>query len=83
MGHNISAVLMKHRGKVKGEEVIILQMDQQLKTKNISDRDRLNVLMIKINFSLLKILTINSLNVKHQVKSSNQLAFHLSPYTHL
>ena len=35
--HNISAVLMKHRGKVKGEEVIILQMDQQLKTKNISD----------------------------------------------
>ena len=74
---------MKHRGKVKGEEVIILQMDQQLKTKNISDRDRLNVLMIKINFSLLKILTINSLNVKHQVKSSNQLAFHLSPYTHL
>ena len=37
LGHNISAVLMKHRGKVKGEEVIILQMDQQLKTKNISD----------------------------------------------
>ena len=83
LGHNISAVLMKHRGKVKGEEVIILQMDQQLKTKNISDRDRLNVLMIKINFSLLKILTMNSLNVKHQGKSSNQLAFHLSAYTHL
>ena len=31
------AVLMKRRRKVKGEEVIILQMDQQLKTKNISD----------------------------------------------
>ena len=30
------AILMKHRGKVKGE-VIILQMDQQLKTKNIRD----------------------------------------------
>ena len=30
------AVLMKRR-KVKGEQVIILQMDQQLKTKNISD----------------------------------------------
>ena len=30
-------VLMKHRRKVKGEQVIILQMDQQLKTKNISD----------------------------------------------
>ena len=31
------AVLMKHRRKVKDERVIILQMDQQLKTKNISD----------------------------------------------
>ena len=31
------AVLMKHRRKVKGEQVIILQMDQHLKTKNISD----------------------------------------------
>ena len=30
-------VLMKHCRKVKGEQVIILQMDQQLKTKNISD----------------------------------------------
>ena len=29
-------VLMKYRQKVKGEQVIILQMDQQLKTKNIS-----------------------------------------------
>ena len=28
---------MKHRHKGKGEQVIILQMDQQLKTKNISD----------------------------------------------
>ena len=31
------AVLMKHRRKVKDEQVLILQMDQQLKTKNISD----------------------------------------------
>ena len=31
------AVLMKHRLKVKGEQVIILQVDQQLKTENISD----------------------------------------------
>ena len=31
------AVLMKHRRKVKGEQVLILQMDQLLKTKNISD----------------------------------------------
>ena len=33
----LCAVLMKHRQKVKGEQVIILQMDQQLKTKNISN----------------------------------------------
>ena len=31
------AVLMKHHHKVKNEQVIILQLDQQLKTKNISD----------------------------------------------
>ena len=29
-------VLMKHRRKVKGEQVITLQMTQQLKTKNIN-----------------------------------------------
>ena len=29
------AVLMKHRRKVKGEQVIILEMDQQIKTKSI------------------------------------------------
>ena len=33
-------VLMKHRRKVKGEQVIILQMNQHLKTKNISDVSR-------------------------------------------
>ena len=31
------AVLIKHRRKVKGEQVIILEIDQQLKSKNISD----------------------------------------------
>ena len=31
------AVLMKFCRNVKGEQVIILQMDQQLKAKNISD----------------------------------------------
>ena len=30
-------VLKKHRRKVKGEQVIIFQMDQQIKTKNIAD----------------------------------------------
>ena len=39
--------------------------------------------MIKINFNLLQSLTMNSLNVKHQEKSSNQLVFQLSAYTHL
>ena len=31
------ALLMKHRRKVKGDQMIILQVDQQLKAKNISD----------------------------------------------
>ena len=31
------AVLMKHRCKVKGKQVIILEMNQQPKTKNISE----------------------------------------------
>ena len=31
------AALMKHHRKVKGEQVIILQMHQQLKSKNISN----------------------------------------------
>ena len=34
------AVSVKHRRKVKSEQVVILQMDQQLKTKNISDVSR-------------------------------------------
>ena len=34
------AILMKHCRKVKGEQMIILQMVQQLKTKNISDVSR-------------------------------------------
>ena len=42
---------MKHRRKVKGEQVIILQMDQQLKTKNINDyQDNYFVVSVKINF---------------------------------
>ena len=89
---------MKHCCKVKGEQAITLRIAQQLKTKSINVvpgqlfcrqcksnfcRDRLTVLMIKIKFSLLQILTISSLNVKHQGTSSNQLAFHLSAYTDL
>ena len=45
------AVLMKHHRKVKDEQVIILQMDQQLKAKNISDvPDNYFVVSVKINF---------------------------------
>ena len=33
-------LLMKHRRKVKGEQVLIVQMNQQLKTKNISDASK-------------------------------------------
>ena len=90
------AVLMKHRRKVKGEQMIILQIDQQLKTKNISDapiqlfcsqcKDKFLLethCIHKIHFNLLNILTMNSLNAKHQGKNSNQLAFHLPACTHL
>ena len=88
------AVLMKHHRKVKGEQVITQQISQQLKTKYINvvpgqllccqckakffGRDRLAVLMIKINFNLLQILIMNLLNIKHQRKSTNQLASHLA-----
>ena len=45
------AVLMKYCRKVKGEQVIILQMHQQLKSKNISDVPRqLFALGVKVNF---------------------------------
>ena len=34
------AILMKHRRKFKGDLVLIVQMDQQLKTKNIGDTSK-------------------------------------------
>ena len=44
-------VLIKHRRKVKGEQVIILQMDQQLKSKNISEvPEQLFFFSVRINF---------------------------------
>ena len=47
------AVFMKHCQKVKNEQVIILQMDQKLKTKNISDVPGNHfVVSVKINFCL-------------------------------
>ena len=45
------AVLMKYRRKVKGEQVLILQMDQQLKTKKlVVNQDNYFVVSVKINF---------------------------------
>ena len=46
------AVLIKHCRKVKGEQVITLQMDQQLKTKNINvtGQDNYFVVSVKLNF---------------------------------
>ena len=43
------AVLMKHCRKVKGEQVIILQMDQQLKVL-VMYQDNYLVVSVKINF---------------------------------
>ena len=41
---------MKHRRKVKGKQVIILQMDQQLKTKIlVMYQDNYFVVSVKIN----------------------------------
>ena len=47
------AVLMKHHRKVKGEQVIILQMDQKLKPKNICNvSGQLFCCQCKYKFSL-------------------------------
>ena len=44
-------VLIKYRRKVKCEQVIILQMDQQLKSKNISEvPEQLFFFSVRINF---------------------------------
>ena len=71
--------------KLKPKNIIVIRGQlfcRQCKAK-IFVRDTLTVLMIKKNFNLLQILTMNSLNVKRQEKTSNELAFHLSAYTHL
>ena len=46
------AVLMKHRHKVKGEQVITLQMAQQLKIKKILMlyQDNYFLVSVKLNF---------------------------------
>ena len=46
---------------------------------NFCQRLRLTVLMMKIKVNLLQILTMNSVKVKPQGKSSNQLPFHHVP----
>ena len=43
-------VLMKHRHKVKGEQVITLEMAQTLKTKNINNVPLQLFCLVKLNF---------------------------------
>ena len=45
------AVLVKHRRKVKGEQVLIIQMDQQLKPKIlVMHQNNYFFVIVKINF---------------------------------
>ena len=88
------AVLMKHRRKREGEQVITLQVAQQLKTKNINFvSGQLFCRQCKAKFSLEtdsqdKFQSVTDTDnefteCKTQGKNSNQLAFHLSTYTPL
>ena len=43
-------VLIKHRHKNKGEQMITLQMAQQLKTKNLNVAPGQVVVSVKLNF---------------------------------
>ena len=43
-------VLMKHRHKVQGEQVITLQMAQQLKVKNVNVVHNYFLNTVKLNF---------------------------------
>ena len=49
---NCCVVLMKHRRKVKGEQVMTLQMAQQIKTKNtlMLYQDNYFAVSVKLNF---------------------------------
>ena len=63
---------MKHRGKVKGEQMIILQMNHQPKTKNISEVPRqLFVVSVKINFSQRQTHSIDDQDKLQSVKDTN------------
>ena len=89
---------MKRRRKVKGEQVITLQMTQQPKRKNINIvPGQLFCRQCKTKFLWRETNCIDDQDkvqsvtdtdnefviVKHQGKSFNQLAFHQSAYTHL
>ena len=92
------AVLMEHCFEAKGEQMTILQMVQQLRTKSINDitvqiicRQCKVKYLLETGLMMMMMMMINFnlleimslLNVKHLGKSSNQLAFHLSAYRHL
>ena len=90
-------VLMKNCRKVKGSQVITLQMAQQLKTKNVNViQGQLLCRYCKAKFLLEtetqyidkegKVQSVTDTNndfteCQTPRKSSNQLAFHLSVYT--
>ena len=84
---------MKHRHKAKGGEVITLKMAQQLKTKKKNVyQDNYFAVSVKLKTHCVddqdKVQFGTDTNnefteYKHQRKSSNQLAFHLSAYMHL
>ena len=63
------AVLIKHCHKVKGEQVITLQMDQQLTTKNINVTGQGNyfVVSVKLNFCQRKTHYIDDQDKFHSV----------------
>ena len=66
------AALMKHRRKVKGEQVIILQMDQKLKPKKlVMYQDSYFVAMVNINFCQRQTTCIDDQDKLQSVKDTD------------
>ena len=63
---------MKHRRKVKGEQVIILQMDQKLKPKKlVMYQDSYFVAMVNINFCQRQTTCIDDQDKLQSVKDTD------------
>ena len=86
---------MKHRRKVKGKQVITLQMAQQLKPKILMlYQDNYFAVSVKLNFCQRQTHCIDDEDKVQSVTDTdnefteretlrNQLAFHLPAYTHI